>query len=902
MVQRPIARLTDAAWRHPLWTLGAIVAISVGAGLVALSLRPSVAQDTLISSSAPSYRATQAAASTFGGAPVIVLVREPLRQLLASRDLETISRLEACLAGRTLTSADGGAALVPAPGAAPYGGARSPCAYLMRNRSVRVVYGPGTFINQTVVGFRAELQQTRTADRRAVERLAHTAYALALARGLSPELARAAALAAAAVEAQRLAESLRRLALAAGLRGTPSITDSTFARALVFGAGVARHPRPRLAYLFPAPDAALIQARLRPGLTAAQTARTINAIRAATTMGAFRLTAPRPYTVTGEPVVLDELAGRVTGSARALLVGAAVAMALALLLLFGGPLTLLPLGIAFATVSLTFGAVAIVGAGLTVAALAALPILIGLAVDYAIQFQSRTREPADAEPRAAVNHAARRGAPAIAAAALATCAGFIALWTSPIPMARGFGAVIVGGIAIALVVTLSAVPAALALASSELGVVGASVRGAREILVGWLRQPPAGTRWPGRSPIVGAAPVCALATLAAKLTRHPAGVLSVAAALAIAGWAAETTIPVQTDITRLVGGSTGALRALATLERVSGVSGEIDVTFAGTDVATPRAIAWMAAYERRVLTRFGYRTGRTCSTAALCPAPSLPDLFVDRAGRLVAAAASSRSIDAALAALPRYFTQAVIAPDRRRAVIAFGVRLMPLAQQRRLVSYLRGALHPPAGVHAELAGLPVIAVDAGAALASPGRRLLTVLAAMVAVGLALALALRDLRRALVPLVPIALAGGWSSLVLAGVGVPLDPMSAMLGPLVIAIATEFSVLMSERYFQERASGRAPELALDAAYRRTGAAVFASGVTVVAGFGVLLLSDIGMVRDFGLVTVIDLTVSLAGVMLVLPAAIALGERPLAGRRGSKAIGLRRRRRARAAASRA
>ena len=45
-----------------------------------------------------------------------------------------------------------------------------------------------------------------------------------------------------------------------------------------------------------------------------------------------------------------------------------------------------------------------------------------------------------------------------------------------------------------------------------------------------------------------------------------------------------------------------------------------------------------------------------------------------------------------------------------------------------------------------------------------------------------------------PLVPIALATGWSALVLWLVGVPLNPMSAALSALVIAISTEFSVLL------------------------------------------------------------------------------------------------------------
>ncbi len=128
-----------------------------------------------------------------------------------------------------------------------------------------------------------------------------------------------------------------------------------------------------------------------------------------------------------------------------------------------------------------------------------------------------------------------------------------------------------------------------------------------------------------------------------------------------------------------------------------------------------------------------------------------------------------------------------------------------------------------------------------------------------------------LRRALVPLVPIALASGWSALILFAVRVPLNPMSVTLGALVIAISTEFSVLLSERWRAELAAGYDRVEALRRTYRRTGAAVAASGVTAIAGFGVLAFSDIRMLRDFGLVTLIDLTVSLLGVLLALPAAL-------------------------------
>ena len=640
---------------------------------------------------------------------------------------------------------------------------------------------------------------------------------------------------------------------------------------------------PRLASIFPSGDAALIQARLRVGLSTTENAQAIAAIRAAVAMPAFALTVANPYTVTGEPVVFDELASRVTGLLTVLILAALVAMALALALVFGGPLTLLPLGIAVGTAAITFGLLAALHAGLTIASLAALPILIGLAVDYAIQYQSRVREARDADVSAAATRAARDGAPTIALAALATAVSFAVLRLSPVPMVRGFGLVIVIGIAIALLLTLFVSPAAIALGRTDFGILGASVRGAGEILTRRRtdEQDPSVPRLGARSgrrrrTIVPAA----LAGGAVRLTRRPGRTLAVAAVLAVIGWVADTQMTVQTDVTALVGSRTPALRDLARLQRLTGDSGEIDVFVRGGDVATPAVIGWMAGYERRMLARFAGSGHTGCVAATLCPAVSAPDLFTSGSGRPVPVTA--HAIDTTLAEVPRYFTTAVISADRRDAVLAFGIRLMPLAQQERVVDVMRAALTPPPGIDAQLAGLPVLAVDANAALSSPAQRLLMTLAALLAASFALLVAVRDVRRAIVPMIPIALASGWSALVLFALGIPLNPMSATLGALVIAVSTEFSVLLSERYRQERSAGSDPAEALSAAYRRTGAAVIASGTTVIAGFAVLILASIPMLRNFGLVTVIDLTVSLSGVLLVLPSVIALAESLSSGRR--------------------
>ena len=165
-----------------------------------------------------------------------------------------------------------------------------------------------------------------------------------------------------------------------------------------------------------------------------------------------------------------------------------------------------------------------------------------------------------------------------------------------------------------------------------------------------------------------------------------------------------------------------------------------------------------------------------------------------------------------VAELPAYDLQQVAAYDPRTgmlghtALIAFGIRAQSLEDQQALIERIRGEIGAPApraGAEVELAGLPVIAAASATDLSS-SRYWLT-LAGLLAVALALLLVYRSPRRALVPLVPIVLATGWSALVLWVSGIPLNPMSAALGALVIAIATEFSVILSARFHEERRGG-------------------------------------------------------------------------------------------------
>jgi hydrophobe/amphiphile efflux-3 (HAE3) family protein len=861
---------------------------------------------TLVDPASDSFEATEAANEVFGDDAVLVLVQGPLENTLLTPDLGRLRDLEGCLAGNAPAE---DTTLPPV------------CREFADTRPAKVVYGPATFINQAALELNEGLQTRLDANDAQADALARSARRSAAAAGASPaEQRRAAGTARDAAQAE-LEQQLISQALRYGITTPPAINNPRFVEQLVFTPPVAdRIPKARFAGFFPGPDAALIQVRLRPDLSESERERVIELIRTATASERFQPQRGGELVVTGVPVVVEGLAAAVERSLVLLLLAAVAVMAATLALVFRSRLRLLPLALALAAAGLSFGAISLAGGTLTMASIAALPVLIGLAVDYAIQFQSRFDEAGrDGDPPGAVAapRAAAAGGPTIFAAGLATAAGFLVLLMSPVPMVRGFAVLLVLGVVFALGCALTAGFAALAKLSGPGGGPPALAR-ARGTLAsaGGALASRARRRLPTRRPSAGrgrlgraAARVSGLPAAALRTSlERPRRVLAIGLALAVVGWALDTQTEVVSDVRELVPQELPALQDLSALQEATAVSGQIDVTIRGESLTSPEVVAWIADLRSEVLAAHGYdaEAGESCGPGPdapeLCPALALPDLPG------VGTARTEEEVNAALDAIPPYFQQAVVSPDREVANLAFGIRLMPLDRQQEVIEDIRSRLDPPPGVTADLTGIPVLAAEGNAALGSPVARFGQLLAGMAVVFCVLLAIYRRPRTAAIPLIPIVLATGWAALILFLLRVPLNPMSAGLGALVIAISTEFSVLLAARYREERAAGADPRRAVELAYGSTGAAVLASGITAIAGFAVLavpLWSEIQMLRDFGLVTVVGLGVSLLGVMVALPAALVwaeehgrFGARDLDPRRAWAALRARRRTRGRAA----
>ncbi len=417
-------------------------------------------------------------------------------------------------------------------------------------------------------------------------------------------------------------------------------------------------PKARFSAIVPSTDAALISVRLRPGLSASERRDAIALFRDAVADPSFQLEKGRSgtqpsYVVSGVPVVFEGLAQELSTQIFVLLAAALAAMVITLAAVFRTPLRLLPLGIALGAAGIVFGFLSLVGGSLTMASIAVLPVLIGLSVDYAIQFQARFAEAVQtgsSPPRAAVE-AAARGGPVIATAGLATVAGFAVLVLSPIPMVRGFALLLVLGLVVAFALALTVGLSALSLLKRPTG-KPARLMGLRR---GGAPQRAKGAVLGSRARAVGGR---ALAFSIAA----PGRVLAVAALVAILGWGVGTRIPVISDIRQLVPGDLPALQDVDELEQATGISGLTYVTVTAPDLSDPAVISWMHDFEQRILARHGFE-GRNASCrdeqTEICPEISLSD-FLYAGGQ---ATPSRQRIRASLRLLPPYVAQALVTTD-----------------------------------------------------------------------------------------------------------------------------------------------------------------------------------------------------------------------------------------------
>lgn len=535
----------------------------------------------------------------------------------------------------------------------------------------------------------------------------------------------------------------------------------------------------------------------------------------------------------GSPLLLKEINDSMQESMARMALLAGAIMVVVLLFVFQARWRLVSLPVVLIGCLWAFGLLGFLDVPLTMVTISGLPIFIGLGVDFAIQLHYRFEEEGERSGAAAagLRESMRNLGPALSIAVLVAAVGFLAMRFSRVPMIRDFGLMLTVGVVVLFL-------AGLMLLQS---VLFARDRNRRA----WATRPSRLARWlnveQGTAFVTDWAVRRALAVVAA-------GVLVAAAGLLL-----DERIPIETDPERFVPQDSHVLDELERIRLVAGSSSELGLMIEADDVIQPDVLAWMAGYERRMLEehpRELLRSGSIASTVST----------------VTEAPPTAEEAEAVLAVAPDALTRTFVSEDRRLAHIIFAVGAISLTERERLLDEMQAAFDAPDGVTVTASGLAVVGIEAVHALTA--NRPVMTYSALGAIFLALLLLYRSPVKAGAPLVAVLVAVGASSAVLYLSGLDLNPLTSVSGPLIIAMSTEFSVIMMSRYFEERRRGLAPTEAMHTAAMRIGRAITASGLTATGGFAVLAFSGFPLLDAFGKVTALNIGLSLLSSLIVLP----------------------------------
>lgn len=541
-------------------------------------------------------------------------------------------------------------------------------------------------------------------------------------------------------------------------------------------------------------------------------------------------------TVVSGAKVVNAISLSVGSNMNVLLALSVIVMILILVLLFRVRWRLLSLFMVIISALWTFGLMGYLSIPLTMTTMAVLPILIGLGIDFSIQFHNRYQEEItrrDSVGEAIVTSVTQM-LPVVGIGLLATIIGFITLYISKVPMIRDFGVVLAMGIIISYLVGLFLLHSIVYLADrkapvKKLKVASREASGRIERILAWV----------GRMAI-----------------KNTLWIFIVAVVFAVAGGIVDHWLPVNTDYEELMPQDTPELVEMRELREIVGTGEEIYFIVEAEDVTAAAVLSWQKDFLDGALTRH----------PEVLSAESLATIVSEAAGGVIP---PQPQIDAVLAGTPPQYLSQFLADDRMMTKMSINIKYMSLEETLTLLQSVQDEARTPAGVSFSPVGS--VAIGANIMDAVVGSRLSLNLICLGAVLVVLVLVYRRFGSTVFTILPVGAVIAWSSLDMYLIGIPLNPLTAILGVLVIGICTEFMVLLTGRYEEEKRLGLSPRDAMVTALAKIGRAIVTTALTTLGGFGVLIVSNFVMIRDFGIATVVGVFLCMVITLTVMPGLI-------------------------------
>ncbi|MBN1195353.1 MAG: RND family transporter [Methanomicrobiaceae archaeon] len=566
-------------------------------------------------------------------------------------------------------------------------------------------------------------------------------------------------------------------------------------------------------------------------------------------------------TLSGSPAFQMEMQEEMGTSMGLLIMTAMLLMVLAVMLLFSHVrYRLLPVAVVAVGLILTFGFMGIFEIPISMTVIGAFPVLIGIGIDYAIQFHSRLDETIRHSGLVeAVTATVVQAGPSILIAMGATSMGFIAMLFGPVPMVADFGITCTIGVICCFTAALVIVPAfALIMNYRPKAHQGMMDDVASCELDGKGCEETPEHAEPSRGSLIEKYDIL-LGRLAYVIAKNPVPVLLLCGVVAIAGLQLDTQVPVNADEETFVPSDMPALLDMKKITRTMGSTSSIPVLVSADNVLDAETLTWIRDFGDYEM-RDDRITGVT----------SIATLLAQYNGGTMPT--NKAEVRAVMALIPETTRDRYLSGNTE-AVMEFSTVGMEMDVTQSFVKDMVRDIawnEQPPGVTASVTGM----MEMFAALMDDIRMSKT---SMTITGFVFILAFLLLvyRRisAVSPLIPIVFIVGWNGAIMYLFGLDYSPLTAVLGSMSIGVASEYTILIMERCEEERAKGLDIYEAIQMSVQKIGTAITVSGLTTVFGFSALILSAFNMIANFGLVTVITVAFSLVGAICIMPAIISI-----------------------------
>lgn len=544
--------------------------------------------------------------------------------------------------------------------------------------------------------------------------------------------------------------------------------------------------------------------------------------------------------VTGSPVLSYQIMQTTQKETGMTTTASIIAMIVILAITFSGVVrkkyaVLLPLVISVFSVIMIVGLLPIVGVKLDTMVSASLPILIGLAIEYAAQIQNRYEHERlrGVDRDNSVMISVTKTGLAVILAMLTTVIGFMSMATTLIPEFVIFGATISLGLVFAYILSITFLPAILKMIDKD---EKKAVK--KERKVGFLED--------------------VLTRVASLTASRPRAILILALMIIVFGAYANTQIKLETDTKKYYPENLPAMVKFNELEDVMGKQYVYTIVLSVDEIGVN---------ELKRLDELGNYI--VSKEDMIYSADSLSTLIKKYFGRLPE---NDAELSYILSLIPedilkRYVSGHTLALHLYTSADTHDKRVELTEYLERDVQFF--------GWHEGyyITGQPVIMAHLGETMLNSQTQM-----TLVAYGLIVLLLFatyRSISRAVVPLVAITTVIGVLNTTMFAMGIKQTFMSIAINSISLGLGIDFSIHMAERYAEER-TRYSPEEAVIVSIKETGKAIVTSALTMAGGFGALMLSSFPMLRDFGFLSLIAIIFSLIGALTVVPAFLMITER--------------------------